>query len=348
MSQTCHCCNQLSGDCNFDFCSPWVFSMVGPQPSNQQPFYTDKYYSIRTEFDFNSFIWNLSPDLSCDDPLYDNGRASNYNNNIQLMTSKVFYIDPKSNIDVQFMMENTAVNNMSYKIQIKPLLKQCFYCRQCCSDSGSGICFNIPISIECREMCDALYDNKGIKTILPSTTYDGPSNRKDCSKKYVYSENIKFNTESYGPFWLVTIYIEGETNDYYGPKLGFKNTGAFSINGIKNPFCSRFSRLMITSQHDVYSDSEDSYLACFTDSFFSDGENDIPFIRGPRLLSFGNRLEIQNCNYNEGDFYFCHDVRSAAGGPIMAINGSYATAGFWGWHSYYSGLCYPMIYNIFD
>jgi hypothetical protein len=350
MSQTCHCCNQLSGDCNFDFCSPWVFSLAGPQPSMQQPFYTDKFYSIKTEFNFNSFIWTLNPELRCDDPIYDSGTGSNTNggseDTIELMISKVFYIDPKSNINIQYMMENTVSNNIGYKIQMKPLLKQCFYCRQCCSDTGSGICFNIPVAESCYGYCESLYDIRGIKTMLPSIKYDGVPN-KDCSKKYTYSEGLIFNTESYGPFWLLTIHLRGYVRDYYGSKLGFKNTGAFSINGIKSSFCNRFSRLMITSLHDLYSTSLNTRLSCFSDSFFSEGENDeAAVVRGPRVLNFGGYLETQSCNYNREDIIYCENLNQALDGPIMALNGSYSMRNF-GW-DYFSNRCSPFIYTIID
>lgn len=304
MSQTCHCCNQFTGDCNFDFCSPWLFSMQGPSPPDQQPFYEGDFYSFKAEFDMNSFIWSLNPELDCDHPIYK--KSYSY---FEFIISKVFYIDQNKNININSVIENKGLD-LPYKIQIKPLLPQCFYCREYCSDTNTGISFNYPVDIGCTDFssyCSTFYNVDGIKEISNIKVPVAQQFRiKNCSKIYTYNTTLNFNTKSYGPFWLLTLYISDYYPNYINPGLGFKNTGAINIEGITSAVCSRFSNLMMTSE-DAYISSDISVKRCYVNSFYTNGTIDVvnpP--RGVKEMIWGEALlDTNSCNYTQKDIISC-------------------------------------------
>ena len=269
MSRTCHCCEQSDSSCAPDYCSPWAMTLRGPtiyRRLEEEPI--EKYYEFGCEFNQDSFIWNLKPELKCDNPIYfqknkgvpdwywqyvsdkaifwdDKGY---YSSSFFLTMTKIFYINSNTNVNISIKAQQNKVP-LSTAVAVAPLRDDlCNALINCCGFSNNGVCFYQPManlslppyySMTCP---DSLYSRCIIKSKAQFPKFSYYNGFKianslstediNCNNNFNADHSLNFNTAGCGGYYYIQIRIKAEDN-FRATKL--PNNKAFDlIHGYEN------------------------------------------------------------------------------------------------------------------
>lgn len=243
MSRTCHCCEASEGSCAGDYCSPWAMTLRGPsiiRSLAEGPI--EKYYKFGCEFNQDSFIWSLKPELTCEDPIYlqkgkgnpswfwqyvkerkilwENGYDSQ---SFFLTMTKIFYINSNTNVTITIKGEQNKVPVSSY-IGAAPLNAYlCNAYRTCCGFASNGVCFNTPLSNlsdywSGNQCPDSLFSRGDTKFKFPRfSIVDGfqtanslTTENINCDNRFYSDNRLNFNTGGNGGYFYIKIRIAAE------------------------------------------------------------------------------------------------------------------------------------------
>jgi hypothetical protein len=207
-----------------------------------------KYYEFGCEVGPDNFIWNLQPQLDCDDPLYfhkGNGTGEDYSAyrglwshyrgqygfSFFLTMSKIIYINSNKDISIELKSEQNKVPMGSQIIAGFLNPKLCEFCKVCCGFTTNGVCFNNPVhttfyvdSWGAGSGCTiGLYSTCGLNNPRWNggryALNDGidiaktlRSDNINCNTKFSHSNLLNFNTKSCGGYYYIQIRIKAIDN----------------------------------------------------------------------------------------------------------------------------------------
>jgi hypothetical protein len=219
-------------------------SLAGPswrRPLNQGTI--GKYYEFGCEVGPDNFIWNLQPQLDCDDPLYLHKKSGDYyynsygiydsskgyrNLSFFLTMSKIFYINSNKDVNIELKAEQNKLPPQSAIIVGALNPKLCDFCKVCCGLTSNGVCFNDPIKAS-FSYGDSWYGDSGCpdglytkcEKITPNSYRFPRSSVKEdwnivknlrtenikCSTVFNHENSLNFNTGKCGGYFYIQIRI---------------------------------------------------------------------------------------------------------------------------------------------